>query len=526
MAGEGKVKKNLRQKNEQIVPIEGRIPPQAVEFEEVVLGAILQEKDAYSRVSEILTPESFYVKAHEEIYRAITMQALEQSPTDILAVQERLRSIGKLEEVGGIHYLANLTTRVLSSGSLEYHAKIVSEKALSRRLISFASNVLQDAYDDTEKVAEQMQRAEGKLFEIATNKDSRDFYDLGALLQETIREIEQATNNPDGISGLSTGFDGIDAMTSGWQKSDLIIIAARPAMGKTAFVVSMATAMAFEKKKAVALFNLEMSGTQLVKRVLSNVCEIDGQALKSGRLSADEWVRLGAKAGELESIPLYLNDTPSLSVFELRSKARRLVREHGVELIIIDYLQLMNASGMGFGNREQEVSMISRSLKMLAKELRIPIIALSQLNRGVENRQGDANSKRPQLSDLRESGAIEQDADIVCFIHRPEYYKITVDDQGNDLRGVGEFIIAKHRNGPVGDVRLQFKSNYAKFSNYEDGGVANTLSSNSTVPEAGKQRRQFGGGKRVNTMNNHTEGATMTNIPDFDNPGKDPLNPF
>lgn len=517
-------KKGNKSKNENIVPIEGRMPPQALAFEEVVLGAILQEKDAYARVSEILVPESFYLKAHEEIYRAITIQAFEQSPTDILAVQERLRFMNKLEEVGGINYLASLTTRVLSSGSLEYHAKVVAEKALSRRLIAFASGVLQDAYDDTEKIAEQMQRAEGRLFEIATNKESKDFYDLPALLQETIKEVEQATNNPDGISGLKTGFDGIDAMTSGWQKSDLIIIAARPAMGKTAFVVSMATAMAFAHKKAVALFNLEMSGTQLVKRVLSNVCEIDGNSLKSGRLNQDEWVRLIAKSSELEKIPLFLNDTPSLSVFELRSKARRLVREHGVELIIIDYLQLMNASGMGFGNREQEVSMISRSLKMLAKELRIPIIALSQLNRGVENRQGDANSKRPQLSDLRESGAIEQDADIVCFIHRPEYYKITVDEEGNDLRGKAEFIIAKHRNGPVGDVRLLFKSQFAKFANLDDDGIANKLSGGQAATlGTGMQRRSFGAGKN----SEQSKGATMVKTPDFDNPGANPMDvPF
>ncbi len=522
MSTETKKRKPRTKAEESIIPIEGRMPPQVVAFEEVVLGAILQEKDAYARVSEILTPEAFYVKAHEEIYRAITLQAFDQAPTDILAVQERLRAMEKLEEVGGTAYLAGLTLKVLSSGSLEYHAKIVAEKALSRKLIGFANEVLRDAYDDTEKVAEQMQRAEGRLFDIATNKDSRDFSEIGALLQESIGEIQQATNNPDGISGLKTGFDDIDAMTSGWQKSDLIIIAARPAMGKTAFVVSMATMMAFEHNKAVALFNLEMSGTQLVKRILSNVCEIDGAAIKSGRLTTDEWARLGNKVSELESIPLYINDTPSLSVFELRSKARRLVREHGVEIIIIDYLQLMNASGMGFGNREQEVSMISRSLKMLAKELRIPIIALSQLNRGVENRQGDANSKRPQLSDLRESGAIEQDADIVCFIHRPEYYKITHDEQGNDLRGLGEFIIAKHRNGPVGDVRLRFKSNYAKFANLDPDGVANTLSessSNATAPSV--QSRAFG--SSVAKPLAGANGATMTSLPDFNNPGDMPF---
>lgn len=509
---------------EVLVPMEGRIPPQALDFEEVVLGAILQEKDAYARVSELLSPESFYLKAHEEIYRAITLQALEQSPTDILAVCERLRAMGKLEEVGGASFVSGLTLRVLSSGSLEYHAKIVAEKALSRKLIGFASSVLQDAYDDTEKVEEQMQRAEGKLFDIATNKDSRDFQELDPLLQDAINEIQVAANRSDGISGLATGFEGIDEMTSGWQRSDLIIIAARPAMGKTAFVVSMATAMAFRHKVPVALFNLEMSAVQLAKRVLSNVAEIDGQTLKSGRLKEDEWQKLLIKSAELREVPLYINDTPSLSVFELRSKARRLVREHGVELIIIDYLQLMNASGMGFGNREQEVSMVSRSLKMLAKELKIPIIALSQLNRGVENRQGDANSKRPQLSDLRESGAIEQDADIVCFIHRPEYYKITTDpNTGENLRGIGEFIIAKHRNGPVGDVRLRFQSQFAKFSNLDDKGVASQLRGGLTSQAAGYTRKSLGSSSHT-PPGSGSQGATMTTTtPDFDNPGDSPI---
>jgi replicative DNA helicase len=524
MAERSTRKRSSKDKNDSIIPIEGRMPPQSIDLEGIVLGAILQEKDAFARVSEMLTPESFYLKAHEEVYRAMTLLAMNQEPIDMATVAEKLRSLGKLEEVGGVSFIASLTMRVLSSSSLEYHAKIVADKAQSRRLIAFASNVLQDAYADEEKIEEQMQRAEGKLFELATTKDSKDFQELDPLVQEAINEIQVAFNRVEGISGLSTGFDGIDEITSGWQKSDLIIIAARPAMGKTAFVVSMATAMAFQHKIPVALFNLEMSAVQLVKRILSNVCEIDGQTLKSGRLKDPEWKRLLTKSAELNEVPLYINDTPSLSVFELRSKARRLVREHGVELIIIDYLQLMNASGMGFGNREQEVSMISRNLKMLAKELRIPIIALSQLNRGVENRQGDANSKRPQLSDLRESGAIEQDADIVCFIHRPEYYKITRDpNTDEDLRGIGEFIIAKHRNGPIGDVRMRFKSEYAKFMNLEDGGVANTLKQKNT--QEGYTQVAFGSNTAAsNKQLAGTNGATMANTnPDFDNPGDSPF---
>ena len=281
MAERSTRKRSSKDKNDSIIPIEGRMPPQSIDLEGIVLGAILQEKDAFARVSEMLTPESFYLKAHEEVYRAMTLLAMNQEPIDMATVAEKLRSLGKLEEVGGVSFIASLTMRVLSSSSLEYHARIVADKAQSRRLIAFASNVLQDAYADEEKIEEQMQRAEGKLFELATTKDSKDFQELDPLVQEAITEIQVAANRAEGISGLSTGFDGIDEITSGWQKSDLIIIAARPAMGKTAFVVSMATAMAFQHKIPVALFNLEMSAVQLVKRILSNVCEIDGQTLKS-----------------------------------------------------------------------------------------------------------------------------------------------------------------------------------------------------------------------------------------------------
>ncbi len=486
---------------EAMLSIDGRVPPQAIDFEVAVLGAILLEKDAYSRVSEILVPEAFYVKAHEEIYRAITTLSLAQHPVDILTVSEELKRMGKLDEVGGVAYISELTLKVLSSASIEYHAQILANKYLSRRLISYSTETLRDAYDDTEEVSEQLQRAEGKLFEIAQNRNSKEFQELSFLVKETREEIQAAANRPEGLSGLSSSFKGIDKITNGWQRSDLIIIAARPAMGKTAFVVSMAKNMAVEHNTPVALFNLEMSSIQLVKRILSNACEINGQTIKNGRLSDEEWKRLDIQTTLLSNAPLYINDTPSLSIFELRSKSRRLVREHGVKMIIIDYLQLMNASGMGFGNREQEVSMISRALKMLAKELNIPIIALSQLNRSVETRQGDANSKRPQLSDLRESGAIEQDADIVCFIHRPEYYKIYEDAYGNSLKGVAEFIIAKHRNGPVEDARLLFKNDYAKFTDYD----------------ATERKRLAGESDEAPRVARRAFGSNNTQV-DFDNP--------
>lgn len=444
--------------------VEGRIPPQAIEIEKVVLGALLLEKDAYARVSDLLTTESFYVKAHEIIYQAVLTLTQKQYPVDILTVSEELKRTGQLEMIGGNAYLAELTTHVSGASNLEHHAHIVAQKSLSRRLISFSSEVLTHAYEDEEDIEDQLERAQGVLFDLSQNNLKKQVRPIGPLIKETVQEIQVAANRTEGISGITSGFPGIDKMTSGWQRSDLIIIAARPAMGKTAFVLSMAKNMAVDHDIPVAVFNLEMSAIQVVKRLITNVCEIPGEVIKNGRLEQHQWVQLDTKIKELEQKPLYIDDTPSLSIFELRTKARILASEFGIKVIIIDYLQLMNASGMNFGNREQEVSMVSRSLKILAKELNIPIIALSQLNRSVETRKAEnSNSKRPQLSDLRESGAIEQDADIVCFIHRPEYYKIYVDDDGNPTEGIAEFIIAKHRNGPVGDVRLSFRSEFVKF---------------------------------------------------------------
>ena len=312
-----------------------------------------------------------------------------------------------------------------------------------------------------------MQEAEGKLFAISQQNLKKDYTQINPVIHEAYEELQRAAARTDGLSGLSSGFPSIDKITSGWQNSDLIIIAARPAMGKTAFVLSMARKIAVDMKEPCAMFSLEMSNVQLVKRLMVNVCEITGDKMKSGQLEPYEWGQLDNRIRSLYDAPFYIDDTPSLSVFELRTKARRLVREHGVKLILIDYLQLMNASGMSFGSRQEEVSNISRSLKGLAKELNIPIIALSQLNRGVEQREGN-DGKRPQLSDLRESGAIEQDADMVCFIHRPEYYKIYQDEKGRDLHGMAEFIIAKHRNGAVDTVLMRFRNEYARFQDLQE----------------------------------------------------------
>ncbi|MBO5135712.1 MAG: replicative DNA helicase [Bacteroidaceae bacterium] len=440
----------------------GHLQPQEPELEKVVLGALMIETDAYSLVSEILKPESFYEHRHQLIYEAIRQLNIEQKPVDILTVAEKLKRNGNLEEVGGPFYITQLSGMVASSAHIEYHARIIAQKFLARELITYTSGIQTKAFDATQDIDILMQEAEGKLFEISQQNLKKDYTQIDPVIKDAYEMLQKAAARSDGLSGISSGFRDLDKMTSGWQNSDLVILAARPAMGKTAFALSMAKNIAIDQKIPMAFFSLEMANVQLVNRLVSNVCEVSGEKIKSGQLEPHEWGQLDIKIRELYGAPLFVDDTPSLSVFELRTKARRLVREHGVRLIMIDYLQLMNASGMSFGSRQEEVSTVSRSLKGLAKELNIPILALSQLNRGVEKRDGD-EGKRPQLSDLRESGAIEQDADMVLFIHRPEYYHIYQDQQGRDLRGKAEIIIAKHRNGAVGDVLLQFKGAYARF---------------------------------------------------------------
>ena len=445
----------------------GHLQPQVPELEKVVLGALMIETDAYSLVSEILRPESFYEHRHQLIYEAIRQLNIEQKPVDILTVAEKLRSNGTLEEVGGPYYITQLSGMVASSAHIEYHARIIAQKYLARELITYTSDIQTKAFDATQDVDTLMQEAEGALFKISQQNLKIDYTQIDPVIKDAYEMLQKAAAQTDGLSGISSGFRGLDKMTSGWQNSDLVILAARPAMGKTAFALSMARNIAVDQKIPMAFFSLEMSNVQLVNRLVSNVCEIPSEKIKSGQLEPHEWGQLDVKIRDLYGAPLYVDDTPSLSVFELRTKARRLVRDHGVGIIMIDYLQLMNASGMSYGSRQEEVSTISRSLKGLAKELNIPILALSQLNRGVELRDGE-EGKRPQLSDLRESGAIEQDADMVIFIHRPEYYHIYQDKHGRDLRGKSEIIIAKHRNGAVGDVLLQFKGQYTRFQDPEE----------------------------------------------------------
>lgn len=461
-----------RQRRRQAAPIDtsyGHLQPQAPDIEKVVLGALMIDKDAFTVVSEIVRPETFYEPRHQKIFHAIRSLNIQEQPVDIMTVIEQLRKEGSLDDVGGPAYVVELSSRVASSAHIEYHSKILAQKFLARQLISFASKLETEAFDETVDVDELMQRAEGGLFELSQNNMKKDYSHIDPILMEAHKILLKASQNKGGLTGVPTGYNKLDEITSGWQASDLIIIAGRPAMGKTSFALSLAKNIAVDYQQPIAFFSLEMNSVQLVNRLISNVCQVPGSKLLNGQLTPDEWERLDTNLHKLEGAPVYIDDTPGLSVFELRTKARRLKKEHNISILMIDYLQLMNASGMKFNSRQEEVSTISRSLKGLAKELDIPVIALSQLNRTVETRAGEGiDGKRPQLSDLRESGAIEQDADMVLFVHRPEYYHIYEDANHNDLRGMAQIIIAKHRKGATGDVLLKFQGQYTKFANPED----------------------------------------------------------
>ena len=449
----------------------GKLPPQALDLEKSVIGALMIEKDAFATVADLLRPESFYSDQHRHIFDAIRALSTNDAPIDILSVVEQLKSMGTLEQAGGVVYLSELTQRVASAAHLRYHAQIVAQKATARDLIGLACQIEEKGYDETQDVDELMQEAEAGVFELSQRSQKRDVTHIFPVITEAFERMHKASQNEGNISGIPSGFTELDKITSGWQKSDLVIIAARPAMGKTAFVLSMAKNIAVDFNIPVAIFSLEMSNVQLVNRLIMNVCEIEGGKIRNGRLTKAEWDKLENNISILQNAPIYVDDTPGLSVFELRSKARKLVKDKKIQLIIIDYLQLMNANGTNFGSREQEVSIISRTLKGLAKELDIPVIALSQLSRAVEKRDSsnsNVDGKKPLLSDLRESGAIEQDADMVCFIHRPEYYKLYDDGNGKDLRGLGQIIVAKHRNGATDEIWLRFIGKYTRFQNEND----------------------------------------------------------
>lgn len=448
----------------------GKVPPQALDLEEAVLGALLLEKDALTNVIDILKPNTFYKDSHKEIYESIVDLFNNSEPVDLLTVTNHLRKKGKLELVGGAYYITELTSKVNSAAHIEYHARIIIEKAIKRELIRIASEIHREAYEDTVDVFSLLDKTEQSLFEVSEINIRKNYADMRSIMHEAILELEAKKLQGDGLTGVPTGFTALDRITSGWQKSDMVIIAARPGMGKTAFVVSAMRNAAVDFKKPVAIFSLEMSSIQLVNRLISAEAELESDKIKKGNLEDYEWEQLVHKTAKLSEAPIFIDDTPALTILELRAKARKLVAQHGVELIIIDYLQLMSGdsskSGSGPGNREQEIASISRSLKNIAKELNIPIIALSQLSRAVEVRGGD---KKPQLSDLRESGSIEQDADMVLFLYRPEYYGINADEEGNSVQGVGEVIIAKHRNGSLDTARLKFIGKFTKFCDLDIG---------------------------------------------------------
>ncbi len=458
----------------------GRIPPQAVDLEQAVLGAMMLEKNAVTDTIDILKSESFYDPKHQYIFGAIKELFGTSKPIDLLTVTDYLKKSGELQAAGGAVYISQLTSRVASTAHVEYHARIISEKHIKRELIRMSNEVMKEAFDDTNDVFDVLNKAEGDLFKIAENNMGKSVSTMQNVVREAIEEIEKASKNKDGISGVPTGFYGLDKVTAGWQRSDMIVIAARPAMGKTAFVLSMARNTAVDHNMGVAIFSLEMSSVQLVKRLIASETRISAEKLRKGDLRDDEFQQLHTRISKLATAPLYIDDTPGISIFDLRAKCRRLKMQYDIQMVIIDYLQLMTAgSAKGAGNREQEISSISRSIKEIAKELNIPIIALSQLSRSVEQRGGD---KKPVLSDLRESGAIEQDADIVSFIYRPEYYGFLQDEDGNSNVGVGEIIIAKHRNGALDNVRLRFVKEYARFDNIEGFSESANFPSESPLP--------------------------------------------
>ncbi|MBR1916537.1 MAG: replicative DNA helicase [Bacteroidaceae bacterium] len=477
------------------------MPPQALEMERSVLGSLMVDRAGYDIVTDILSPDSFYDKKHQLIYAAIRDLAAEDKPFDAISVKAQLEKNGTFNDAGQMVYLADLVREATGSAGIRYHAEVIAEKYIKRQLITASSEMQTQAFDETIDSQELLNSAQQSLYRISQDSQHKDFTQINPVVDRVYKSIEDAAKLKGGLSGVPTLFHKIDDITSGWQNSDLIIIAARPAMGKTAFALSMARNIAVSQRLPMAFFSLEMSNDQLVKRLVSNVCEIAADKLRSGDLKPYEWTQLDSKITELKDAPLFIDDTSSLSIFELRTKARRLVAEHGVKIIMIDYLQLMTASGSGikFGNRQEEVSTISRNLKALAKELDVPIIALSQVNREVAKREGE-EAKRPQLSDLRESGAIEQDADIVCFLHRPEYYKIyQSNDNTQDYRGKAEFIIAKHRNGALDIVQLKFKPEFTRFMNLDDYSVSHgggSLRKQGGAPSApsGDLPPEFGGG--------------------------------
>lgn len=444
---------------------DGKMPPQAIELEELVLGAVMLE-NCVNIVIDILKPESFYKDAHCRIYESILRLANQSNPVDISTVIQELKKSGELDIVGGAYYVSQLTNKVASSANTEYHARIIAQKFIQREVIRIGTESIQKAYDDGCDVFDLLENTEKNIFKITEGNVKSDFESTSKLIKKTLEQIEKNGNSVDNISGVPSGLQALDKITGGWQKQNLIIIASRPAMGKSAFVLTIANNAAFDFNRKVGLFSLEMSKNELMERLISSEAEINNRKLRSGKLEDYEWTQINNHIAKFYKENLFIDDTPGISVFELRAKARRLKEKHNIELLIVDYLQLMTAESNGYGNREQEISFISRSLKGLAKELDIPVIALSQLSRAVETRGGSA---KPKLSDLRESGAIEQDADMVGFLYRPEYYDIKDDGHGNQFEGgEGFLLIEKHRNGALDDAKFRFIGEYTKFVDWAE----------------------------------------------------------
>lgn len=446
--------------------LNGKTPPQAIELEESVLGALMLDQNALNNTIEILHPEYFYKPEHQTIFKAIYRLFELSQPVDLLTVVERLRLDGALEAAGGAYYVSQLTNHVVSAAHIEYHARVLSEKYFQRELIRICTEVITDAYDESSDILSLLDTTEQRLMDINDRHFRSDYQGIDTLVYDAMQDIKAIQESNDECVGIPSGFRDLDRITAGFQPGTLIILAARPAMGKTALALSMARNMAVDFKKPIAFFSLEMTGLELVKRLISSETEISGDKLKKGGLAAWEMEILTSRTQILNEAPIYIDDTPGLSIFELRAKCRRLKQKYGIQMVFIDYLQLMTAGGEASrnGNREQEISTISRQLKALSKELNIPILAMAQLSRAVEIRGGD---KKPILSDLRESGAIEQDADIVAFIYRPDYYGNTEGDEKGPTRGMADILIRKHRSGSVGDVRLKFIPNFTRFENVE-----------------------------------------------------------
>ena len=435
-----------------------RMPPQNIEAEQSVLGAVLIEQSSIAKISDLLNPEDFYREAHRLIYRAVLGLFERSEAIDFITVVDILRRENTLEQAGGIAYITSLANGVPTAANITFHAKIVQEKSLLRRLIAAATDIASMGYAESEEVDRVLDSAEQKILEVATRKASQDFQPIKEIIFSTLDKIDEMHKSKGGITGISTGFTNLDKLTGGFQRSDLILIAARPSMGKTAFVLNVAQHMATRDRKSVVIFSLEMPKEQLAMRMMCAEGLIDSQHLRTGAMSNDEWSKLVDASDRLSGSTMFIDDTANVTAIELRNKARRISKEHGLDCIIIDYLQLMDGGAHSrIDNRQQQISDISRSLKGLARELRVPVIALSQLSRGPESR----TNRRPMLSDLRESGSLEQDADLVAFLYRDDYY-----NPESEKKNITELLIAKNRNGPTETVELYFHKNFTRFTDY------------------------------------------------------------